>query len=122
MMMEVHPRELPMVLGSHLASQGFGILLLKGRTGKSLGPCTVTRACAQGRNKPRLNLCFCPVLRPIFANPFALILVIILADLLALEVSFPEKKEAFNLELIKALKSGLSLSLSSFTSSFTRLD
>ena len=48
--------------------------------------------------------------------------MIILADLLALEVSFPEKKEAFNLELIKALKSGLNLSLSSFAPSFTRLD
>jgi len=120
--MEVHPRELPMVLGSQVAKQGVQILLLKGRTGKLPKPCTVTRSCAQGRNVPRSSLCFCPVLRPVFANPFAFILVIILADLLALEVSFPAKKEAFNLELIKALKSGLNLSLSSFTSSFTRLE
>jgi len=65
---------------------------------------------------------FCPVLRPDFTNPFAFILVIILAELLALQVSFPAKKEAFNLELIKALKSALNVSLSSFAPSFTRLD
>jgi len=45
-----------------------------------------------------------------------------LADILALQVSFSTKKEALNLEFIKAVKSGLKVSLSSFAPSFTRLD
>ena len=64
----------------------------------------------------------CPVLWFKLASLNASILVIFLAGILALQVSFPTKKEALNLELIKALKSGLKLSLSSFAPSFTRLD
>jgi len=49
----------------------------------------------------------------------ASILVIFLADILAPQVSFSTKKESFNLEFIKALKSGVKVSLSSFAPSFT---
>ena len=121
-LMEVHPRELPMVLGSHLASQGFGILQPKGRTGKVPWPCTVTRSCAIGSSRPESNLCFCLVLRPNFTKPFAFILVIILADLLALEVSFPTKKESRQSKFIWSLKSVLNSSLSRFGSNLPGLD
>ena len=57
-----------------------------------------------------------------FTSLKASILVIILADHLALQASFPTKKRALNLEFIKPLKSGLKVSLSSFAPSFTQLD
>jgi len=49
----------------------------------------------------------CPVLWCKLASLNASILVIFLADILALQVSFSTKKEALNLEFIKALKLGL---------------
>ena len=74
---------------------------------------------AVARVPPPVN---CPVFWWKLASFNASILVIFLAEILALQVSFSTKKESFNLELIKALKSGLKVSLSSFAPSFTRFD
>ena len=92
-LMKVHHWELPMVLGSHLAWQGFGILQPKGRTDNVPWPCAVARSCAIGSSRPESSPYFCPVLRPDFTNHFAFILVIILADHLALQAIFLAKKK-----------------------------
>ena len=91
-LMEVHPRVLPMVLGSHMARQGFKILQPRGRTVKVPWPCTVARSCVRRSSRPESGPCFCPVLRPNFANLLVIILAIFLHVLKALEVSFPTTK------------------------------
>jgi len=56
------------------------------------------------------------------AGIIASILVIFLLKMIALQVSFSAKKEARQLDFIKALKSGFYSSLSSFASKLSGLE
>jgi len=63
-----------------------------------------------------------PILYYLLASIISSILVIVLVKMIALQVSFSAKKEARQLDFIKALKSGFYSSLSSFVSKLPGLE
>jgi len=71
------------------------------------------RLCSHSCVTPSVHPVNCPVLCYLLANVYASILVIFLVDFIAFQVIFSTKKEATQLELIKAPKSGFYSNLSS---------
>jgi len=80
------------------------------------------RSCSHPYVTPGVHLANFPILCCLLASVNASNLVIFLAKIIAFQVNFSAKKEATQLEFIKASKSGFYSSLSTFASKLPGFD